>query len=311
MQKHSKILIPVDGSQQSLRAVGYVGRMFSKGSQIILFHVAAEVPEAFRDMDFDPTDCSLRYPLRIWKVHQQELIHAFMEKTRQKVLDSGFSNEAIFLKSQSMKSGIARDILNESQQDYSAMVVGRIGRSQLDTINMGSVAAKLVELTGHIPIIIVGEYPESKKILVAFDGSAGSMKAVTCLGTLLDPSACEVMICHVVRPLSIGQWSTKELFMQKHETDWIESNKRKIVPAIMEAKRRLIDAGFSAEHLSSEILTYQESRAGAIAKAAGKGGYHTIVLGRRGYSSPGQFAIGRVTRKILNFAYQPALWIVN
>jgi nucleotide-binding universal stress UspA family protein len=66
-----------------------------------------------------------------------------------------------------------------------------------------------------------------------------------------------------------------------------------------------------SESLSSEILTYQKSRAAAIAKAARDGGCDTIVLGRRGFTSVGEFKLGRVSRKILHYAFHPALWIVN
>jgi len=62
---------------------------------------------------------------------------------------------------------------------------------------------------------------------------------------------------------------------------------------------------------SIEILTYEKSRAAAIVKAAGSAGYDTIVLGRRGFTSVGEFNIGRVIRKILHLTFQPALWIVN
>jgi nucleotide-binding universal stress UspA family protein len=217
----------------------------------------------------------------------------------------------VAVKAQPLKSGIVRDILDESHQDYSALVVGRTGVSKIDEIRMGSVASKLVEVVGHIPIIVVGEKPESQKILIALDGSRSSMRAVNCVGALLDPAVCEIMLCHVVRPLSNQQLSTKELFKQKHEADWIAFNQRKILPAINKAKRHLVQAGFSEEHISSEILTYQKSRAAAIAKTASDGVYRTIVLGRRGLTSVREFNIGRVSRKILHFAFQPALWIVD
>ena len=78
-----------------------------------------------------------------------------------------------------------------------------------------------------------------------------------------------------------------------------------------EAKRRLKKAGLSEEQISSEILTYQKSRAAAIVKTATKGGYDTIVLGRQGLTAVGEFKIGRVSRKILQFAYRSTLWIVG
>jgi nucleotide-binding universal stress UspA family protein len=70
-------------------------------------------------------------------------------------------------------------------------------------------------------------------------------------------------------------------------------------------------AGVSAEKLISEILTYEKSRAAAIVKAATDGGYDTIAMGRRGLTSVEEFKLGRVCRKILHFAFRPALWIAS
>jgi nucleotide-binding universal stress UspA family protein len=311
IKERPKILLAIDGSEQSLITVRYIGRVISKQAQLVLFHVMGEVPEAFRDINIDPSISKVKYPLHVWKVHQKEIVNEFITKAREILVDSGMAQDAVSVKTKTITAGMARDIVNESYQDYAALVIGRTGVSRIKEITMGSVAAKLIEVVSHIPIIVVGERPESNKILIAFDGSKGSRKAVKCAGMLLDQAVCEIMLCHVIRPLSIQQLSTKELFIQKHEKDWIEVNKRIIVPAIMEAKNRLTDAGFSQDHISSEILTYAQSRAAAIAKAAREGDYDTVVMGRRGFSKVGEFQIGRVSRKILQFAYQPALWIVN
>ena len=48
-----------------------------------------------------------------------------------------------------------------------------------------------------------------------------------------------------------------------------------------------------------------------IVKTATQGGYDTIVLGRRGRTAVGEFQMGRVSRKILHFAYRSTLWIVG
>ena len=137
------------------------------------------------------------------------------------------------------------------------------------------------------------------------------MKAVHCAGNLLDSADCEILLCHVIRPLSAQQVGGKKLFAPKHETDWIAANQRKIVPVINEAKRHLKTAGLSEEQISCEILTNQKSRAAAIVDAATKGGYDSIVIGRRGLTAVGEFKMGRVSRKILQFAYRSTLWIVS
>jgi nucleotide-binding universal stress UspA family protein len=291
--------------------VRYVGRVISKQAKMVLLHVMGEAPEAFRDMNLDSSAGKVEYPLHVWKVHQEEFVNEFITKAHEILVDSGMTQDAVAVKTKTITAGIARDIFNESHQDYSALVIGRTGVSKIEEITMGSVASKLVETISHIPIIVVGESPESKKIIIALDGSQGSLKAVANVGTLLDPAECEVMLCHVVRPLSMQQLSTKELFKQKHEEHWIAANQRKILPVINDAKRHLLRAGFSEEQISSEILTYQKSRAVAITKAATDGGYDTIVLGRRGITSVREFKIGRVTRKILHFAFRPSLWIAT
>ena len=311
MKKNPRILIAIDGSERSFAASVYLGKVFARQAQIVLFHVISEAPEAFRDVRTDSLTEKENYSLSVWKTHQKKIIHEFMTTACDILIASGFPKEAVSVKIQALKSGVARDILNETHQDYSALVIGRTGFSKIDGIMMGSVAAKLVDEVVHAPLIVVGENFKSKKIIIAIDGSRGSMEAVRCAGALVDRAECEIRLCHVIRPLSVQQMGTKEFFVPKHEADWIAANQMKIVPVINEAKRRLLKAGFPEEQISSEIMTYQKSRAAAITKAANSGGYGTIVLGRRGFSAVGEFKIGRVSRKILHFAFRPALWIVS
>ena len=44
---------------------------------------------------------------------------------------------------------------------------------------------------------------------------------------------------------------------------------------------------------------------------AAKGGYGTIVLGRRGISRTEQFLMGRVSNKVIQLAKEMAVWVVN
>ena len=309
--KKSRILLAVDGSVQSLMAVHYVAKILNKAAKIVLFHVGSDIPEVFKDMNTDRSTVLGQIPFELWKAHQEEAIRGFMEKARTVLIGSGFDSKAVEMKAQNLKYGIARDIYRESCSDYDALVVGRTGIGKFDDIIMGSVTSKLVEVTSHIPIIVVGEHAKSPKILIALDGSRGSMRAVNFTGDALAIGVCEIMLCHVIRPLSLHALKPKDLLISKNESDWIASNQRKILPVIIEATNRLMKTGHSEDHISKEILTYKQSRAAAIVKAAADGGCDTIVLGRRGFTSLDNFSMGRVSRKILNFAYRPALWIVS
>ena len=80
------------------------------------------------------------------------------------MIASGFPKEAISVKTQALRSGVARDILDESQQDYDMLVVGRTGISKIEDITLGSIASKLVDVVVHPPIIVVGENTKPKKL---------------------------------------------------------------------------------------------------------------------------------------------------
>lgn len=311
MGKNPRILMAIDGSDRSLAASAYIGKVLSKQAEVVLFHVMAEIPETFRDLNAESLAEKENFPLNVWKTQQEETIHEFTTTACDILTASGFPKKAISIKTQILKSGVARDILEESHQNYDALVLGRTGISKIEDISLGSVASKLVDVVAYAPIIVVGEDIKSKKVIIAIDGSEGSMKAVQCAGKLLDPFECEILLCNVIRPLYVPQMAAKKIFSSKHEADWIVSNKKKIIPVINAAKSGLKKLGFTAEHISVEFLTYQRSRAAAIAKAATKGGYGTIVLGRRGFTSLKDFRIGRVSRKILHFAYRAALWVVS
>jgi nucleotide-binding universal stress UspA family protein len=311
MQNHLKILLAVDGSAASLNAVQHCGRMFSKQSHIVLFHVLSEIPEAFKELDGQRFIDVQKFPFNKWQTHRTASIKDFMEVAQAVLMEAGFGPRAVDVRVQDLKSGIARDILSESHRGYAALVVGRTGVNKINHITMGSVAAKLVDVTAHIPIIVVGEHQESKKILLALDGSNGAMQAVKFVAAVVDPDPCEILLCHVIRPLSVQQLSPKERFAKEHEKEWIAANQRKMVPVFSEAKKQLMHAGIAERKLSSEILTDEQSRAAAIAKAAGEGGYETIAIGRKGFTSVEAFKLGRVCRKIVHFAFRPALWIVS
>ena len=54
MKRISRILVAIDGSARSYAALVYLGKLFSKQVEIVLFHIMAEAPEAFRDVSADP-----------------------------------------------------------------------------------------------------------------------------------------------------------------------------------------------------------------------------------------------------------------
>ncbi|MBA3037834.1 MAG: universal stress protein [Desulfobacterium sp.] len=313
MKNVIRVLIPVDGSKQSLTAVRYVGNILKpKNARVVLFYVDSELPESFWDLEKNPEFRSKLAPVKAWAAQRKQLVSDSMTKASKILINDGFPAEALSTKMQGRKIGIARDILQEANTgEYRAVVVGRTGISNAKGIVLGSVANKLIGNLVEMPLIIIGGKPNTNKFLIAFDGSKGSMKCVTTAGAMLNNTDSEIMICHVIRSLGIEQQSLSDIPISELEKDWTEANIKKIKPAMEEAKKKLIAAGINPSKISEKILTDKASRAGSIIAEAREGGYGTIILGRRGLSATQEYFIGRVSRKILHMAKKFAVWVVN
>lgn len=311
MKAKRKILVALDGSEQSMRAVNYIGGAVpSEHTEVVLFHVETEVPESILDQNKDLAFDYQVLPIDIWTAHKRKKLSQFMEKARETLIQAGFSEKAVSIVKKIRQRGIARDILKKSREDFSAVVVGRTGISRVKDIILGSVTSKLVEKAHHLPVVVVLGTPKPGNILVSFDRSEGAMKAVNCIGSLLNVPGCRVELCHVIRSLFDSITDDGPVFMPEHEREWVEASTREILPVFENAKKRLDQAGFPNENVTHLTLIGRKSRAKGIVRQAGKDGYDTIVVGRRGLSAVAEFDIGRVSKKILNLANNMAVWIV-
>jgi nucleotide-binding universal stress UspA family protein len=233
-----------------------------------------------------------------------------MSEARDILIDSGISDEAVHIYIHDREEGIARDIIGESSRDYSAVIVGRNGLNKINEFVLGSVANKLIERLVNIPIIMVGGRPNPAKILFALDESKGAMQAVDYVGKILNGSASEVTLFHVVRDFSIFKCKFEAVINLTHEKKGLQGGKLAIGHVFEVARTRLIDSGFDPKRITTKLIERGSSRAGAIIEEARKGGDGTIVVGRRGLSKIYEFSMGRVSNKVIQMAKNQAVWMV-
>lgn len=305
------ILVAVDGSDPCMDAINYISRVLSPNQiNIELFHVRAKAPEAVFDLGADEASTSYEAEISKWSDRTGTQIHTFMEKARNVFTSAGFPPDAVNTTIRSRKTGIARDIINESNQGYSLVVIGRKGLGTLPDFMMGSIAAKLAESMAHVPLVIVGGQPETAKVLVAFDRSRSIRKGVDAVSRLFSRSLEEILLSHIIRPLSVPHPVTCTYFSTKTEAHWLDEHSRMIIPAMVDVKKHLSSIGFDPDTFRTAILKKKISRADAIVREADAQAFGTIVVGRHGASSVKEFSMGRVTRKVLALATNKAIWIV-
>ncbi len=306
-----KILAAMDGSDQALGLAVYLGSLLAGSrARLVLFHVLDRVPESFYDVSGLPGFKRRAAAIRAWDLQQEDMIRTHLDTARQTLLNAGVPAKAVQIKVRQRKKGVARDILAESARGYAALAVGRRGTGGLGELVMGSIAAKLADSLGGLPLWVVGGAPESDGFVVGVDGSQCSLRAVEHLAAVVrGKPAARVRLVFVLRRLNL--FAPALAADQEIEESWGKDVQEALGPVLTRAENILLTAGLARSQVKSRAITGAPSRAGALVAEAARENLGTIVLGRRGLSKVEQFFMGRVTGKVLGLARDRAVWIVS
>jgi nucleotide-binding universal stress UspA family protein len=309
-----KLLLAVDGSKNSLYALDYVSGLFQScpESRLVLFHVLPPVPPVYKEQIlYDPL---AQRAILQWKKKHQEAIEQVLKKSKEKLIQLGWKDSQVRIQAQEKRIGLARDILFEARKgDYDAVVVGRRGLSKVQEFFLGSVSNKIIQGAGELPVWIVGGKTNAPRILVAVDGSENSLRAVDHLSFMLEPcqgTELKILLLNVWP----GFLTLSGPRLLPNLSAWPNSQtqyEKMTLPFLDQCEKMLISAGLSPSQIKSRIALKGADIAKAILSEAGKGGYDTIVLGRRGISKAKEFFMGSVSSKILQLAEQKAVWLVG
>lgn len=315
-----KVLIAVDGSPAALDAVRYAASILDpKCCELTLLHILTRVPESFID-----SEQLAGYKYRIvsveaWEQQQEGIINDFMVRARSVLSEAGFAEEAVTIRVEDRKVGIARDIAAESQNGYAALVVGRRGISELKDFMLGSIAHKILQLV-RIPIWVVGGPHRPEKILMCLDNSEGAMLATRHLAQIICGSTRgRITLFYVNRGFGKFRQFVSEVFAVQDdkksaegiiEKDLLQAAKL-LEPAFDEARGVLVKGGLDASAIDKKIVSGGSNAGNDIIAEAEKGGYDTIVIGRRGLSRVEEFLMGRVSSRVINLAKEKTVWVVS
>jgi len=153
-----KILIAVDESTSSMKAVKYVARGMDKTGSVALLSI---IPNAAAACDLDsrtltPLFKQNRQAFCAIEDAKKDRVKGFMNDAKQVLVEAGFSPKKIGVKIRKKKLGIARDIVKEAQRGkYTTLVIGRRGLSAVKQFFMGSVSNKIVQTAKNISLIVV------------------------------------------------------------------------------------------------------------------------------------------------------------
>ncbi len=301
----NKILVTLDGSARASRTIEYL-RSFEpmKSKKLVLFSITTPVPESYYDLKNGSFGREVSW-VKAWEMGQHAAMEAFLEDARIGLVASGYAAQSVETLIHNRKKGIARDIIEESRQGYDALVIRRRGSdNSLLAVNLGGVAAKLVDKACAVPLIVAGVQKVTHNLCVATDGSEGSLRAVKFVAKMVGRIPCRILLCAVVRDVVFevpgGEAAPG---VDKTALTSVESG-------LEAAREELLQAGVPSDAISIKVVRHAKSRAGALVAAAGEAGCDTLVFGRKGRSMVEDFDLGRIPRKVIYGSRKLTVWLV-
>lgn len=147
---NKNILIAVDESENSGRAVSYVAQMLGNapGIKVALLHV---IPEPEEDYFEKPEEKEQ------WIEAYKKSLHVVMESYRKTLIRGGFDPADVSIHSTLRYCpSMAECILLEREKvRYDTIVVGRRGRSRSEEFLFGSISSKIINHAGEAAVWVV------------------------------------------------------------------------------------------------------------------------------------------------------------
>lgn len=303
------ILLPMDGSDQSMEVVKYVSRAVNlTGAEVVFLSIIDKMPDIFWDTERDPTVSEHLEHMKDWDTYREQKMHECFMAACEILEAAGLPKSAVTCNVQRRQSGIARDIIEESKFGYDALAIGRSGLGRMDESMLGSVAAKVFINVVDTPVCLLGGKPETGRILVGLDNSLGSIRVVNFVCRMLNASNPTVCLAHIVR---IPQTKNGKPLDEDSVDKITREREAMMKPVFDSAVKSLTSAGFAPENISTRLIEVSGSRAVNLFNEAKTGKFGTIVVGRRGVSDVAEFTMGRVPYKLGYIARDVALWLVS
>jgi nucleotide-binding universal stress UspA family protein len=314
MTKNSEkmIVVPIDGSENALKSLDYINRIFGPkhNLRLSLVYLLPELPAIFVEECRKSRETEDQ--LREIEKRNSQMAGRILTDAKDRLMKIGFTQktvEAIFRK---IEVGVARDICGwaESHKKADAIIIASRGRSRLQDFFTGETAHKVLEYAKVCPVWMVKGRVKSKDMLLAIDNSENALRAVGHAGFMLSGTDVNVTIFHSKRDLR--RFVPKEVLQEFPGVQkfWQRKAGEALAPYMKKAREMLIQAGLAENQIFVKFVDGSHSAARDILEEAEENAIGTIVLGKKGHSAVEDYSMGSTTKKVLDSASDMAVCIV-
>jgi len=306
------IVVPIDGSKNALKSVDFINLIFGPKHQLrlSLVYLLPKLPPIMVE-EIKKSRQTINQLREIEKRNSQ-MAERILTDAKGRLMNIGFSKEAVEAVFRKIEIGVARDICSwsENNKKADAIFISSRGRSRLEAFFTGEVANKVLECVKVCPVWMVKGTVKSNNVLLAVDNSENTMRAVDHAGFMLAGTDVNVTVFHSKRDLR--RFVPKEVLQEFPEIQkfWQSKAGEVVAPYMTKARESLVRAGLAENQISVKVVNGSRSAARDILKEAEENAIGTIILGKKGYSNVKDYAMGSITKKVLEQAADMAVCIV-
>ena len=306
------IVVPIDGSENALKSLDYINRIFGpkQNLRLSLVYLLPKLPPILVEESIK--DRKTMNQLREIEKRNSQMAERLLTEAKNRLMKIGFTKGAVEAVFRKIEVGVARDICNwaENNKKADAIIISSRGRSRLEVFFTGEIANKVLECVKLCPVWMVKGTVRSKHVLLAVDNSENAMRAVDHAAFLLSGTDVNVTVFHSKRDLR--RFVPREVLQEFPGVQkfWQSKAGDVVAPYMKKARETLIQAGLAENQISVRVVDGGRSAARDILKEAEENAIGTIILGRKGYSDVRDYAMGSTTKKVLDRAADTAVCIV-
>ena len=310
--KQKMIVVPIDGSENALTSLDYINRIFGSKHhfRLSLVYILPKLPPILVE-ESRKSKKTINLEQDIEKKNSQ-MAERILADAKDRLMHFGFTQKTVEAAFFNINIGVARDICSwaEKNKKADAIFISSRGRSRLKAFFTGEIANKVLEYVKVCPVWLVKGTVKHNNVLLAVENSENAMRAVDHAAFLLSGTDVTVTVFHSKRDLR--RFVPKEVLQEFPGVQkfWQKKAGDVVAPYMKKAHTKLIQAGIAENRISVKMVNGSHSAAKDILDEAEENAIGTVILGRKGYSNVEDYAMGSITKKVLNGAADMTVCIV-
>jgi nucleotide-binding universal stress UspA family protein len=313
-----QVLFAVDGSSRCMQAAAGLAQLVcdQQDYQFLLYHCAPQQTD-LRPGEIWDAESSMTFA----KKSQDERAERFFAATVSVLKENGISADRIDMAIQYDSTDPGSDILDVAKQrGIETIAIGRRGRSQAQSLMLGSVSSRVAQYAENRTVWVVdAPMNRTRKVLIAVEGTS-ECRTLTYYAAewMAAIPNLNYTILHVLPPVPPTLWDDghilgpdERLHREQDKQNWRSERNRKVEKFMDEAKHALIHGGVPEDRVQTRIENVRQGVARDLLNELDRGQYQLLLIGKRSFQQKKPFLMGSHANKILFNAKAATLCLVD